>query len=128
MMSSIAPRMAGHAASINPAHSTAEHLKISKAAARTLDIHSLQAERLLARLTEVSNLLAEGLREWSKWIQASGAKNPEAASFITALRMLVDSMQSSNKQIQSYIDSVNSVRGTSRSLNASAERHIRCMQ
>ena len=128
MMSSIAPKMAGQAARITAAQSTAEHLKIAKAAARTLDTHSLQVELLLVRLTAVANFLAEGLNEWSKWVHDSKAKNPEVVSFAAAMRILTGTMQSSMKQIQGYIDSIAAVSGMSQALNASVDRHVRCMQ
>jgi len=104
--------------------STKRQLRVSELVAQSLDGFSRKMKRVSNRLSKLGTSVSEGLEGWSDWAQRSGTNKNVEQAFTEALKELVVNLKAANEMLESYIESVNGIRGISGALNAAVDRHI----
>ena len=70
--------------------------------------------------------LSEGLVGWSKWINSQKPARSQFATFPDVLRQLVQTLTTTNGQLNAFVDTLISAKGASGHLDVSLDRHIAC--
>jgi hypothetical protein len=124
IMKEVGSAMEKHTNSLQAAGSTAQQIKVSEAASRSLDKYSARVDRVAVKYARIGGSLSLGLSGWSKWIENTRPSKVSFADFPQSLSEFIPVMDRSNDNMRTYIATVRNMRGVSSALNAAVDRHI----
>lgn len=124
VMKEVGSAMDRHTVALQRAKSTARQLKISEAAAHSLDRSSASMNRVGVKYAQNGSLLSSGLNGWSTWIKKTHPGKSGFMDFPQALRDFIPIISKSNSSLQTYITVMQNGKGASSVLNAAIDRHI----
>lgn len=124
IMNDVGTAIDQHTNDLQRASSTAQHLKVSEAASRSLDKYSARVDRARIKYVQIGDSLSLGLNGWSKWIEEAHPSKAGFADFPESLRGFIPAIDQSNNQLRTYIATTGNIRGISSALNAAVDRHV----
>jgi hypothetical protein len=108
--------------------STGNQLRVTRVGAIRLDKYSRRLDSKCLRLEQIGSSLQEGLLGWYTWAHKQEASRISLSEATPSLRSLCQSMTLGIQGTDSYIATLETMKGVSRDMNAALERHIQVIR
>jgi hypothetical protein len=124
VMTEVGPALNRHTEVLLAASSTAEQVRVIRAAAASLDRYSRQVDRVRGQFVENGKLLSDGISGWFHWMSETRPPKDNLGIFPELLRRFTDTINTTNNELSHYIATTRATRGVSSVLDAAIDRHV----